>query len=51
MINLYRSMHDKFMKLGISAPHVIPDLLTKWHITFLLILAFISYLSSAIFEF
>jgi hypothetical protein len=39
------------MKIGMHAPHVIPDLLTKWHISFLLILGVISYLSSAMFEF
>jgi hypothetical protein len=44
-------MHVKFKKLGMTAPCVIPDLLTKWHIPFLLILAVLSYLITAIFEF
>jgi hypothetical protein len=44
-------MHDKFLKLSMRAPYVIPDLLIKWHTPFLLILAVISYLSTAIFEF
>jgi hypothetical protein len=39
------------MKLDMSSPYVIPDLLTKWHILFLLILVVISYLSSAMLEF
>jgi hypothetical protein len=52
MINSYLiSMHAKFMKLGMRAPYVIPDLLTKWHIPFLLILAVISYLSTAYLNF
>jgi hypothetical protein len=44
-------MHDKFLKLGMGASYVIPDLLIKWHISFLFILVVISYLSTAIFEF
>jgi hypothetical protein len=36
-------MLSKFMKLGMQTPYVIPDLLTKWHIPFLLILAVIYY--------
>jgi hypothetical protein len=41
----------KFMKLGMQTPYVIPDLLTKWNIPFLLILAAVTYLSSVMFEF
>jgi hypothetical protein len=39
------------MKLDMRAPYVILDHLIKWHIIFLLILAVVSYLSTAIFEF
>jgi hypothetical protein len=24
-------MHPKFMELGMHVPHLIPDVLTKWH--------------------
>jgi hypothetical protein len=39
------------MELGMRAPYLIPDRLIKWHILFLHILAVVSYLSTAIFEF
>jgi hypothetical protein len=39
------------LKLGMRAPYIIPDLLIKWHIPFLLILVVISYLSTTIFNF
>jgi hypothetical protein len=42
-------MHVKFMKLVTNAPHVILDVLTKWHIQLLHILAVFKFLSSAIF--
>jgi hypothetical protein len=44
-------MLSKFMKLGMQAPYVIPDPLTKWYVPFMLILVVMSYLSSSIFEF
>jgi hypothetical protein len=44
-------MHDKFLKLGMGAPYVIPHLLTKWNIQILLGLHVVSFLSSDIFEF
>jgi hypothetical protein len=39
------------MKLGMHAPHVIPDLLTKWHNQIQHILTAIPFLSSAMLEF
>jgi hypothetical protein len=44
-------MHAKFMKLGMSAPYVIPDLLTKWNIQFLLILVVIPFLGHVMLDF
>jgi hypothetical protein len=38
-------VHDKFIKLGIHAPHVIPQDLTKWNIQLMHILAAIAFLS------
>jgi hypothetical protein len=29
---IFLFLHDKFMKMGMHSPHVIPDMLTKWHI-------------------
>jgi hypothetical protein len=39
------------MRLVMHAPHVIHDVLTKWHIQLLHILEVIPFLSPAIFEF
>jgi hypothetical protein len=39
------------MELGMHSPHVILDVLTKWHIQILLLLAAVSFLSSVMFEF
>jgi hypothetical protein len=44
-------MHAKFMNFVMQTPHVIPDLLTKWHIQILLGLQVVPFLSSTIFEF
>jgi hypothetical protein len=38
-------MHDKFLKLGMRAPHIIPHPLTKWHIQILLGLHVVSFLA------
>jgi hypothetical protein len=45
------SVHDKFIKLGMYAPHVIPQEITKFHIQLMHILAAIAILSPAIIEF
>jgi hypothetical protein len=45
------SMHAKFMKFVFHTPHVIPDLLTKWHIQILLGLHVVPFLISAMIEF
>jgi hypothetical protein len=39
------------MNLGMDPPHIIPDVLTKWHIQLLHILEVISFLSPLITEF
>jgi hypothetical protein len=39
------------MALGMQVPHFIPNMLTKWHIQFLLILVVIQFLSPEMFEF
>jgi hypothetical protein len=44
-------MHAKFMELGMHVPHFIVDVLTKWHIQLLHILAAIVFLSPIKFEF
>jgi hypothetical protein len=44
-------MISKFMKLGMHTPKVIADVITKWHIQLLHILAAIAFLSPARFEF
>jgi hypothetical protein len=44
-------MHAKFMALDMHVPHVIPNLLTKWHTPIQHILAAISFLSLAMLEF
>jgi hypothetical protein len=44
-------MNDRFMKFLMHIVHVIPDLLTKWHIQILLGLQVISFLRSAMIEF
>jgi hypothetical protein len=45
------STHAKFIKFVMHAPHVIPGVLTKWHIQILLRLAVVPFLSSVMFEF
>jgi hypothetical protein len=39
------------MKHGMQAPHIISDMLTKFHIQLIHILATIAFLSCAMFEF
>jgi hypothetical protein len=39
------------MKHGMHSPHVILDVLTKWHIQILLLLEAVSFLSSVMFKF
>jgi hypothetical protein len=48
---IYFSVHAKFMKLGMHAPHIIPVLLTKLHTQFQHGLAVIPFLRSIMFEF
>jgi hypothetical protein len=52
MINQYLLfVHDKFIKLGMHTPHVIPQELTKWHIQLMHILLDIVFLISVRFGF
>jgi hypothetical protein len=44
-------MHAKLLKFDMHIPHVVLDLLTKWHIQILLLLAVVPFLSSAMLEF
>jgi hypothetical protein len=44
-------MHAKFINISMHASHVIPNVLTKWHIQLLHILAVILFLIPAILEF
>jgi hypothetical protein len=44
-------MYAEFMTLRMHVPHLIPDMLTKWHIQLLHILEVIPFLRHAIFEF
>jgi hypothetical protein len=44
-------MHAKFIKLGMRAPHVISNDLTKWYIQIILCLSIVPFLSYAMFEF
>jgi hypothetical protein len=44
-------VHDKFIKLDIHAPHVIPPDFTKWHIQLIHILSAIAFLIPARIDF
>jgi hypothetical protein len=51
MMNSYLfSMHDKLVKLDMHIPHVVLDVLTKWHIQILPLLAAVPFLRSAMLE-
>jgi hypothetical protein len=44
-------MQSEFMKLVMHTPRVIPDVLTKWHVQLLHILAAIPFISPTMLEF
>jgi hypothetical protein len=44
-------MHAKFMNIGLQAPPIIPDVLSKWYVQLLHILEVIPFLISTIIDF